>query len=204
MSAYIWWKALGDANGVVNASGVPQKRGFVMSQFSRFVRPGYFRIGISNNTGPVQITAYKDFASGNFALVAINPSITNVNQVFNLTNFSVNSLTPWQTSGPLSLSSQPPITISGSSFTNTIPASSVVTLFGQAAVTPPTLSASRTGNNLLLSWPTNASAFQLEFAPDLGHSGWTPVPGSPGNVGGQFVVTNAMTNRAGFYRLRGL
>jgi glucuronoarabinoxylan endo-1,4-beta-xylanase len=202
MSAYIWWKALGDANGVVNASGVPQKRGFVMSQFSRFVRPGYYRIGVTNNNGPVQITAYKDLVSGNFALVAINPSSNDIAQVFNLANFGLTSLTPWQTSATLSLSSQTPITISGSSFTNTIPASSVVTLFGQA-VAVPALSASRTGNNLLLSWPTNASAFQLEFAPALVNSNWTPVPGNPTTIGGLFVSTNSMTNGAGFYRLRG-
>jgi glucuronoarabinoxylan endo-1,4-beta-xylanase len=207
MSAYIWWKALGDANGVVNASGVPQKRGFAMSQFSRFLRPGYYRIGVTNNNGPVQITAYKDLASGNFALVAINPTITNVNQLFNLANFGtgINLLTPWRTSYDFSLSNEPPVTISGSSFTTTIPASSVVTFFGQAASSaPPTLGFSRAANNLLLSWPTNASAFQLEFAPALVNSAWTPVPGTPATIGGLFVSTNSMTNGAGFYRLRGL
>ena len=48
MSAYIMWKAYGDANGLVNASGVPQKRGFVFAQWSRFVRPNDYRVGVTN------------------------------------------------------------------------------------------------------------------------------------------------------------
>jgi hypothetical protein len=33
MSAYIWWKTIGDANGLLNAAGVLQPRAYVMSQF---------------------------------------------------------------------------------------------------------------------------------------------------------------------------
>ena len=62
MSAYIWWKCLGDANGLLNASGVIQKRGYVMSQFSRFVRPGHYRIG-ATNAGSGYVSAYKNTRS---------------------------------------------------------------------------------------------------------------------------------------------
>jgi glucuronoarabinoxylan endo-1,4-beta-xylanase len=140
MSAYIWWKCLGDANGLVNASGVPQKRGFVMAQFSRFVRPGYYRIGASNNISTVAISGYKNTNSAAFAIVAINTGNTDINQIFNLTNFNALSVIPWITSGTQSLAVQSAVNVTNSSFSYTLPALSVVTFTGQAAAnTPPTL-----------------------------------------------------------------
>jgi hypothetical protein len=137
-SAYIWWKSLGDANGLVNASGVPQKRGFVMSQWSRFVRPGYYRIGVISTTN-TSISAYKDTNSSNFAIVAINTNATtDVNQTFNLTNFTATSVTPWITSGALSMAVQTPVAITNSSFTYNLPAMSVVTFVG-IGNSPPTI-----------------------------------------------------------------
>ena len=141
MSAYIWWKALGDANGLVNASGVPQKRGFVMSQWSRFVRPNYYRIGVINNTN-TSISAYKDTNSPNFAIVAINTNATtSVVQIFRLTNFNASSVTPWITSATLSIAVQSSVTVSNASFTYTLPPQSVVTFVGQSGGgnTAPTL-----------------------------------------------------------------
>ncbi len=132
MSAYIWWKALGDANGLVNASGVPQKRGFVMSQFSRFVRPNYYRIGV--NSTNASISAYKDTNSPAFAIIAINTNATaSVIQTFGLTNFTATSVTPWITSASLSIAVQIPVAVINSSFTYTLPPLSVVTFVGQAA-----------------------------------------------------------------------
>jgi glucuronoarabinoxylan endo-1,4-beta-xylanase len=137
MSAYIWWKALGDANGLVNASGVPQKRGFVMSQFSRFVRPNYYRIGV--NSTNASISAYKDTNSPDFAIVAINTNATaSVIQTFGLTNFTAASVTPWITSASLSIAIQTPVAVVNSSFTYTLPPLSVVTFVGQASNTAPT------------------------------------------------------------------
>jgi glucuronoarabinoxylan endo-1,4-beta-xylanase len=137
MSAYIWWKCLGDANGLVNASGVPQKRGFVMAQWSRFVHTNYFRIGVNNNTNSA-ISAYKDPVGGGFAIVAINTNAgAAISQTFNLTNFTAGSVTPWITSSNLSLAVQSPVTVSSASFTYTLPALSVVTFVGQGITSPP-------------------------------------------------------------------
>jgi len=142
MSAYIWWKCLGDANGLVNASGVPQIRGFVMAQFCRFVRPNYYRIDVANGTNTL-ISAYKSTNSPNFAIVAINTNLaTSVTQTFGLTNFNATSVTPWITSGTMSLAVQTPVILTNSSFTYTLPPLSVVTFVGQMATnTPPVLAA---------------------------------------------------------------
>jgi glucuronoarabinoxylan endo-1,4-beta-xylanase len=144
MSAYIWWKCLGDANGLVNASGVPQKRGFVMAQFSRFVHANYFRIGVSGNidTGTnASISAYRDPNGTGFALVAINTNVSaTINQTFNLTNFITGSVTPWITSSAMSLAVQSPVTVTHSSFAYLLPALSIVTFTGQGhAITNPVI-----------------------------------------------------------------
>ncbi len=166
MSAYIWWKCLGDANGLVNASGVPQKRGFVMAQWSWFVRPGYYRIDASTTAGSAFITAFDDTNSGNFAIVAVNTNASSaISQTFNLNNFpgTVSSVAPWITSAAMSLSNQPPVTVSGSSFSYTLPALSVVTLVGQAVAsqpnTPPVLTpvVDQTINAGQTLWVTNVA-----------------------------------------------
>jgi glucuronoarabinoxylan endo-1,4-beta-xylanase len=140
MSAYIWWKCIGDANGLISASGVPQKRGFVMAQFSRFVRPGFNRIAATNN-GSTLITAYRNTNSTSFVIVAINPTGLSLTPTFNLQNFpTVASVTPWLTSAAVSLAVQSPVGVTNATFTWTLPGLSAVTFVGQANY-PPELAA---------------------------------------------------------------
>jgi len=139
MSAYIWWKCIGDANGLLNASGVPQKRGFVMAQFSRFVRPGFNRI-FSTNSGSILITAFRNTNTTAFVIVAINPTGFPLTPTINLKNFpAVASVTPWMTSPDVSLAVQPDVTVTNG-FTYTLPGLSAVTFVGQAN-NAPTISA---------------------------------------------------------------
>jgi glucuronoarabinoxylan endo-1,4-beta-xylanase len=136
MSAYIWWKCLGDANGLVNASGVAQYRGYVMAQFSCFVRPGYYRIGVASDI--TSVSAYQNTNSGSFAIVAINTNATDaVDETFTLTNFSAATVVPWITSATQSLASQTAVTVTNGVFTYTLPAQSVVTFVGQVATNGP-------------------------------------------------------------------
>jgi hypothetical protein len=159
MSAYIWWKVMGNANGLLNAAGVPQKRGFVMAQFSRFVRPGFNRIAAAYN-GSVLVTAYRNTNSTDFAIVAINWTGIPLTPMFNLTNFpAVSLLRPWMTSTGLSLAVQPNIAVSNGSFSYTLPGLSVVTFVGQTN-SPPTLTTvgSQTINAGITLLVTNAAS----------------------------------------------
>jgi O-glycosyl hydrolase len=133
MSAYIWWKTIGNANGLLNASGVLQRRAYVMAQFSRFVRPGDYRINVSANTGPLGISAFKDPVTGRFAIVVVNGSGAAQPQRFTVDGLATASVTPWITSATQSLEQQAPLTISEGEFTATIPALSVVTFVGTDA-----------------------------------------------------------------------
>ncbi len=67
----------------------------------------------------------------------------------------------------------------------------------------PTLSASRIGQNVLLTWTTNVGGFALEAATNLAKvASWTQVTPTPAVVNGQNTVTNAVSGTQRFYRLK--
>lgn len=68
-------------------------------------------------------------------------------------------------------------------------------------IEPPMLWASAQGDRLVLSWPTNATAFILEECVDLISSNWTPTLTLPSVVNGELVVATPMTEARRFYRL---
>jgi glucuronoarabinoxylan endo-1,4-beta-xylanase len=147
---HYWWliplPSNTDNEGLTDTSGNPAKRMYALGQWSRFVRPGYYRILASVTAGSAFTTAFNDTNSGTFAIVAVNTNATSVSQTFNFTNFpgTVTSVSPWMTTATLSLSNQTSVAVSGSSFSYTLPARSVVTFVGQAVASstiPPTLAA---------------------------------------------------------------
>jgi glucuronoarabinoxylan endo-1,4-beta-xylanase len=134
---HYWWVTCNcappdtpDNEGLTDQAGNPAKRMYALGNFSKFVRPGFYRIGVTN-TGGLLVSAYKDPASGNFAIVAVNPSSA-TSPTFALSGFTATAVTPWITSSTLSLVRQPAVAVTNSSFTYTVPASSVVTFVGQA------------------------------------------------------------------------
>ena len=139
---HYWWLMSGGTSGnesLTDAIGSPTKRMFALGQFSRFVRPNYYRIG-ATNLGSALVSAYKDSVSPGFAIVAINPYPSNILQTFSLANFPGASIvTPWITSSNLSLAPQLAIAITNLSFTYALPAMSVVTFAGLATNYPPVL-----------------------------------------------------------------
>src|SRR5208283_5642558 len=107
------------------------------------------------------VSAYKNTNSGDFAIVAINSSSAVVTQIFDLTNFTANSVTPWITSGTLSLANQTPVAVSNSSFTFALPPLSVVTFVGRGYVLPPGIAISKValnGKGFVLTWNSFAGA----------------------------------------------
>jgi glucuronoarabinoxylan endo-1,4-beta-xylanase len=140
---YWWLSASGNSNeGLASSTDVLAKRGYVVGQYSRFVRPDYLRIGVATNQGTALVSAFKEPVSLNFAVVAINSATNAVTQTFNLTNFSlVSTVAVWVTSATLSLSNQPAVAVTNSTFTYELPPMSVATFVGQASNSPPVLAA---------------------------------------------------------------
>jgi glucuronoarabinoxylan endo-1,4-beta-xylanase len=130
MSAYIWWKTIGDANGLLNAAGVLQPRAYVMAQFSKFVRPGDIRLDVPSNSSPLGLTAFMGPLSGRFAMVAVNDTTLPITQSFTIEGIETSSLTPWITSATQSLEQQSSVNAKKGTFTYTVPSFSVVTFAG--------------------------------------------------------------------------
>ena len=127
MSGYIWWKTIGNANGLLDASGALQRRAYVMAQFSKFVPPGDARISVTANSSTLGISAFRSMDASHYAIIAVNNSNAAVNHKFTLQGLTPSSITPVITSATQSLEMETPVALSGDSFTYSIPATSIVT-----------------------------------------------------------------------------
>lgn len=132
-STYIWWYGkryygfVGDGEeGTSN--GVVTKRGYVMSNFSKFIMPGYTRIAADANpqTG-ISVSAYS--GEGRTVVVAINQSEQTVEQQFVMSGTSSASVTPYITSSSKNLEVQETVDIESSidAFLYDLPANSITT-----------------------------------------------------------------------------
>jgi glucuronoarabinoxylan endo-1,4-beta-xylanase len=191
---HYWWLISGDGvgnQGLMDNNASTTKRLFAVGQYSRFVRPGYYRID-ATNTGPALISAYKDTVAGTFAIVAVNTGSTTIGQTFTLTNFTaVTSVTPWITSATLNLASQTAVAVTNSVFTYTLPAQSIVTFVGQAA---PNLSNEVStiqvlGSNVLVTIPSVlGETYQLQYSDSMVPTNWLNVGSSTNGIAAPLTV----------------
>jgi glucuronoarabinoxylan endo-1,4-beta-xylanase len=134
VNAWHWWTLMTDEDdngGLTDIHGSPAKRMFILGNWSKFVRPGWRRIGVTVS-GSVQISAFKDPKNRSFVIVALNTSRYPKTQTFSLQGFSTDSIIPWVTSASSSLAPQFPVVVNGSTFTYRLSASSVTTFTGTA------------------------------------------------------------------------
>jgi glucuronoarabinoxylan endo-1,4-beta-xylanase len=134
---YWWIVPFGSETGLMSQNAGPTKRMFTIGNYSRFVRPNYYRVDATSSQPSALISAYKATNSTAFAIVVVNTNAaTDIIQTFNLTNFAAASVTPWITSSTLSLAPEATVNLMNSSFTYTLPAMSVVTFVGQGNTAP--------------------------------------------------------------------
>ena len=96
---------------------------FTLGNFSKFVRPGFIRIG-ATATGMIDVSAYKDPATDQVVVVAINRNTSALNVKFNIPGLDAQTMTQYITSASQSLARQRPVAIDS---TMQIPAQSIVT-----------------------------------------------------------------------------
>lgn len=121
-SAYLWWY-LKRFYGPINESGQITKRGCVMAQFSKYIRPGYQRVEVSNPAPNVYLSAYT--GNGKTVIVAVNMG-GSTSIKFNITGGTPpQSFTPHVTSSLKNLSTEMPVSVSSGAFTFEVPSSSV-------------------------------------------------------------------------------
>lgn len=113
------------------------KRLYTVGQYSRFIRPGWQRFAATSNpVSNVYVTAYKDPATGKFAIVAMNDGSANQSITYTLKGFTPDSVTPYTTSSTQDMVEGTKITVSGGSFTANLAANSITTFVGGGDVNP--------------------------------------------------------------------
>jgi O-glycosyl hydrolase len=106
-SAWHWWwltnTAADDNQGLVGRPSdpsAPTKRLFAVGNFSRFVRPGWQRVGVVGEGPGFAASAFRDSATGDFAVVIENCSTTGpISLEVDVSGAGVDGVEAWVTSG---------------------------------------------------------------------------------------------------------
>jgi glucuronoarabinoxylan endo-1,4-beta-xylanase len=132
-NAWLYWWLIDtnstDDQGLEASNGTIAARAYMLGQYSKFVRPGYYRISATHlpQIG-VSISAYQDTATDTMVIIATNYSNSAVSQTFTMANApSFSSATPTTTSASMKLAQQANVSVSSNAFTYTLPAQSITT-----------------------------------------------------------------------------
>jgi glucuronoarabinoxylan endo-1,4-beta-xylanase len=142
-NAWLYWWLVesnpSDDEGLTDGGSRIAKRAYMLGQYSKYVRPGYYRIDATHRPQQdVSISAYKETGSSTVVIIATNYSASDVSQQFTLANApKFSSVTPTTTSASLSMSDQASVTVSNNAFTYTLPANSITTFVGKGAAAGP-------------------------------------------------------------------
>lgn len=129
-NAYVWWY-LRRFYGPIDDAGNITKRGYIMSQFSKFIRPGSVRVDAAVNLAPnITATAYKTDSS--FTLVVVNRGSSDIDLDFTIQNGSPDTLTKFTTSASKNILNDGTFAVNSGTFSSTIDASSIITFTSHA------------------------------------------------------------------------
>ena len=131
-NAYVWWQGPSYPTNktpqehLIDASANPTYYGSAMTQFSLFIRPGYFRYNATTTpVSGVYLSAYS--GNGHQVIVAINSTSSAVTLPIQIANQTVTSMTPYQTTSSSSVSQLSPVTVTNNEFSAALPAQSITT-----------------------------------------------------------------------------
>jgi len=129
-SAYIWWYGK-RFYGPIGEDGLITKRGYLMSQFAKYIPAGAVRIGTgANSKSDVLVSAYKA-ANGKKIIVVINNYDQTVNQKINLNGATATEFIPYTTTELKNAEAGTKATITNNSFSYSLPPKSVTTFVEQ-------------------------------------------------------------------------
>lgn len=138
-NAFLYWRGshVTDSNQTLIRVDSPTsytvpKRFYALGHYSKFVRPGWVRIGATDEPFPgLLISAYKDPESGKFAIVIINNDRTNDHTIhLNLKEFNADAVTPYVTDANNDMGKLDDIMVNNGTFSLTVGAESMITLTG--------------------------------------------------------------------------
>jgi glucuronoarabinoxylan endo-1,4-beta-xylanase len=128
MNAYVyWWITYG--NGLATSSGTIFKRAYVLGQFAKYIRPGYYRVDATASPATnVSVSAYK--GDGKVVIVAVNTGSASVSQNFVVHGGTPSQISSWQTTSSSNMVAGQTYQASSGSFTAALAGQSVTTFVG--------------------------------------------------------------------------
>lgn len=98
---------LTDKNNYIDA-----KRLYSMGNYSKFIKPGFKRIGVTENpTGNLYLSAYKDENTGDIVIVAVNNGQNNESIDLTFDDIDMQKLTPYVTNSKYNLGKLPDLIV---------------------------------------------------------------------------------------------
>ena len=129
MNAYIWWYIV-RFYGPIHEDGYVTKRGYVMSHFSRFIRPGFYRIKATEI--PQRWTNMSAYTDGNqVVIVAINSYNQPIEQSFAVPGSTAGSFVPYVSTSTRSVEQEGAIPVENGIFTRVLEPGSITTFVSQ-------------------------------------------------------------------------
>jgi glucuronoarabinoxylan endo-1,4-beta-xylanase len=144
-SAYVWWWMTYDSRSggkeALWVNDAPNHRAWVLAQFSKWVRPGFYRVDATYTPqSGVYVTAFK---GNQYVIVALNNSTSAQSVTFSCSNGSFSSVEKYTSSQSKSGASGGSIAVSNNSFSVSLDAQSVTTFVGGSVNVLPLGSADR-------------------------------------------------------------
>jgi glucuronoarabinoxylan endo-1,4-beta-xylanase len=125
---YTWWYIV-RSYGPISSNGMVSKRGWCMAQFSKFIRPGFYRVdGTATPTSGVYLSAYK--GTSDVVIVIVNTNNSAEPLTISIDGSSIASYDRFTTSSSKSLANDGTVDVSNGSVTLSLDAQSVTTLHG--------------------------------------------------------------------------
>jgi uncharacterized repeat protein (TIGR03803 family) len=158
---------------------------------------------VQGSDGSLYGTTYGGGSSSNGTVFAVNTNGTRFTTLYSFSASSTNSSGVYTNSD--GANPQAGLILSGNTLYGTTSAGGIWgdgTVFSITLPPPPQLTIIPSGANVILTWPTNAAGFTLEFATNLvSPAVWNTNSTAPVIINGQNVVTNPMSGPQQFYRL---
>ena len=130
-NAYVWWY-IRRFYSLITDDGNISKKGYVMSQFTKFVRPGAFRVD-ATPAGVSNINAYAYKTDSSLVIVVVNTNSTEINLDFTIdNNMGIDTLIKFTTSAAKNVVNDGGYSVAGDMFTASVDANSVTTFTSYA------------------------------------------------------------------------
>jgi glucuronoarabinoxylan endo-1,4-beta-xylanase len=129
---YTWWY-INRSYGPIN-NGAVTKRGWCMAHWSKFIRPGFYRVDATDTpTAGVYASAYK--SDTDVVIVVVNTNTSSKSLTVTVNGSSISSYAKYTTSSSKSLANDGNVAASNGSLSLSLDASSVTTLHGTGVST---------------------------------------------------------------------